>query len=79
MVERGISRETVVDALLKGDLVEDYPDAAPYPAVLLVSKNEPPIHVVASFDATSNVAFVITVYEPDLVHFLPGFRRRRQP
>ena len=32
MMERGISKETVIETLLNGEVIEDYPDEMPYPS-----------------------------------------------
>ncbi|MDR4507893.1 MAG: DUF4258 domain-containing protein [Candidatus Brocadiaceae bacterium] len=36
MMERNISRETVRDVLLEGEIVENYPDDKPYPSALFL-------------------------------------------
>jgi hypothetical protein len=39
---------------------------------------EEPFHVVAAFDSLSEYCFVITAYKPDLEHFEPNYKTRRQ-
>jgi len=36
MMERGISRETVKEVLLNGEIIENHPDDKPYPSALLL-------------------------------------------
>lgn len=36
-----------------------------------------PLHVVYAIDHEKGIIVFITVYEPDLEHWLPGFERRR--
>ena len=78
MMERDISREVVTEVLISGEIVEDYPDDQPYPSVLILGWNrKKPIHVVAAFDPESEWCIVITAYRPDLEHFEPDYRTRR--
>ena len=80
MVERGITRSEVKTVLLKGEQIEDYPEAYPLPAALFLGRShQRPLHVVAAFDSGLATVFVVTVYEPTLERFEPGFRRRRKP
>ena len=79
MMERGISRDTVKEVLLSGELIEDYPDDDPYPSALFLGwdKGEP-FHVVTALDSESGYCFIITAYRPDLEHFEPDYKTRRQ-
>ncbi len=79
MAERNIPQAAVKAALLKADRIEDYPDAYPLPAALFLDwLGERPLHVVAAVDVGTSKVCVITVYEPAIQHFEPGFRRRRK-
>ena len=79
MMGRGISRETVKKILLSGEIIENYPDDTPYPSALFFGWfEEEPFHVVAAFDSLSEYCFVITAYKPDLEHFEPNYKTRRQ-
>ncbi len=78
MLERGIARKHVIETLTGGEVIEDYPEATPFPSALLLGFfHDAPLHVVAGLDIESRHAFVITAYVPDLEHFEPGFRKRR--
>lgn len=79
MMERGISRTTVKEALLSGEPIEHYPDDRPYPSALFLgwTKGEP-VHVVTAFDTESDYCFIITAYRPDLEHFESDYKTRRQ-
>jgi len=50
-----------------GEVIENYPDAYPTPAYLVLGFNttEEPIHSVWSYDRIRQVAKLITVYRPD--------------
>jgi len=78
MMKRGISRKTVKQVLLEGEIIEDYPDDKPFPAALFFGLFQgEPLHVVSAFDSLSGYCFVITVYRPDLDHFEPDYKTRR--
>jgi len=79
MVERGISREQVINVLLNGERIEDYPDDYPLPSALFLGwVEERPFHVVAAYSADRYTVYVITVYEPARTHFENDFRTRRK-
>jgi hypothetical protein len=79
MVKRVILRQEIKQVLLKGELIEDYPEDYPFPSALFSGgTKERPLHVVAAWDAIQIMVFIITVYEPDLDHFEPDLRTRRK-
>jgi hypothetical protein len=79
MMERGISREAVKEILMNGIIIEDYPEDKPYPSALFLGKIKgEPLHVVTAFDSSTGWCFIITAYRPDLEHFEPDFKTRRQ-
>lgn len=80
MAERNLTRREVLHAILSGEVLEDYPHDFPLPSALFFAFfKERPIHVVAAFDSAASVAYIITVYEPDLIHFEKDFKTRRKP
>ncbi len=79
MAERGIATADVKRVLRQGEVIEDYPDAYPLPAVLLLGRcGDRHLHVVAAVDGAAAMVYVITVYEPTLEHFEPDFRTRKK-
>lgn len=78
MLERGISRAEVGDAVARGEVIETYPSGKPFPACLVLGfPGTRPIHAVIGWDAAIETVYVVTVYEPDLEHFQADFRTRR--
>lgn len=77
-LERGISRAEVVSAIMSGEVIEVYPMDRPYPSYLILHVEVEPVHVVAAADPAAKICHVITAYRPDLEHFEPDFRARRQ-
>jgi hypothetical protein len=78
MFERRVSTEDVRAVLTHGERIEDYPEDKPFPSYLILSwvKNRP-LHVVAADNIEDRETFVITVYEPDLTEWEPGFKKRK--
>ena len=77
MMERDIYRSDVKQVLLKGELVEKYPDDHPFPSGLFLGFIEnKPLHVVAAVDKEADWCYIVTCYKPDLEHFQPDFKTR---
>ena len=78
MLERGVARRDVMDVLLTGEVIEEYPTDYPYPSVLMLGKpHDMPLHVVVAFDSKLEMIFIITAYRPDVLHFLDDYKTRR--
>jgi hypothetical protein len=79
MMERGISRDEVKQALLDGELIEEYPNDNPFPSGLILGFiNEIPLHVVLGIDKETNYCYIITAYWPDLEYFESDYKTRRK-
>ncbi|MBM3475951.1 MAG: DUF4258 domain-containing protein [Armatimonadetes bacterium] len=77
--ERGIPRAAVLEAVLTGVLIEDYPDDQPHPSALFLGGVEPEaLHVVVAMDAVADWAYIITAYRPDPRKFGDDLRTRRE-
>ena len=78
MFERQLDVNEVREVIDNGELVEDYIDDEPYPSQLLLGwSGKRPIHVVVADNTVVNQLIVVTVYEPDLAEWEPGFKRRK--
>jgi hypothetical protein len=79
MFEREISEDDVRQALSTGKIIETYPEDKPYPSRLVLGwTGSRPIHIVAADNVDQSVTIIITVYEPDLDRWGPGFEMRRE-
>lgn len=79
MMERGISRNAVIETLLHGEIIEDYQDEVPYPCALFLGwDKKQPLHVVAAIDTLIGRCFIITAYRPDKEHFESDYKTRRK-
>ena len=78
MLERSLTRSDVKEAIVKGIVIEEYRDDAPFPSCLIayIAPHQP-LHVVVSFDKEANALYVITAYVPDTLHFEEDLITRR--
>lgn len=77
LLERNLSRMQIIQAIQTGEVIEQYPDALPYPCALFHTVAEGrAVHVVAASDGA--MVWVITAYEPDEQHFESDLKTRRK-
>jgi hypothetical protein len=77
----GIFARDVLAKVSEGIVVEDYPDYAKGPCVLVLQQDRrgEPMHVVWGIPkGASSPAVLITAYRPDPDRWEPGFVRRRR-
>jgi len=78
MFERKISDGDILEVLEAGKVIENYPTDQPYPSCLKFGYSAGrPIHVVVADNSAEQSLIIITVYEPDLDTWEPGFERRK--
>jgi hypothetical protein len=78
MFQRQINIDDVHNVLISGEIIEDYPGDIPYPSYLMIGWcGSRPVHIVAADNATAHETIIITVYEPDLINWENGFKRRK--
>ena len=81
LAAHGIFTRDVFAAVADGIVVEDYPDYAKGPCVLVLQRdrNGEPIHALWGIPrGASSPAVLVTAYRPDAERWLPDFRRRRR-
>jgi len=73
-----IKDREVVEAVLNGKIIEVYPDDEPYPSCLILGRTSEnrPIHIVCAYSSESDLAIIITVYQPDPNRWV-DFERRK--
>ena len=78
MQERNIEPTDVIRSINNGKIIEQYPQAYPYPACLILGTNvnNSFIHVVIGFG--SGFVWMITAYEPDENEWTNGFSERKE-
>lgn len=78
MFQRGITPVAVKEALLKGKIIEDYPDDEPYPSRLVLGwDRDRPLHIVVAENVQAGENIIVTVYEPDSAQWKAGFEKRK--
>jgi len=79
LAERNIKQKTIIEVILSGEVIEDYPHDKPFPSCLIFKMIEgKPYHVVVGFDSEYKKTYIITAYNPSLDKFEPDFRTRRK-
>ena len=79
MRERGIRADEVKEALINGEIIEDYLEDRPLPSCLVLgyTEKQKPIHVVVAIDLDDWIIWVITVYSPSDEEWENGYKRRK--
>ncbi len=74
MIQRGITRQDVKDAIPEGEIIEEYPDDYPYPSCLISGNNR--LHVVCGIG--EGWLWIITAYYPAEDKWEPDLKTRRR-
>ena len=76
--QRGIVTDDIVNAVMTGEIIEDYPDDYPFPSCLVCGKSAEGriIHVCMSDNGESSK--VITAYYPDPEKWEEDFKTRKE-
>ena len=71
--------EEIFYSVIKGEIIEDYPNDKPYPSCLVYGNNfkDEPIHSVWGLNEENGWAVLITVYKPDPERWV-DFRQRKK-
>jgi len=73
--ERGINYSDVTQAILTGEIIEQYPDPYPSCLILAVSNSDKPIHVVTGLG--DDKLWIISTYFPTLDKWESDYRTRK--
>lgn len=71
--QRGIDPDEVEQAIMTGEIIEDYPDDYPYPSCLILGGNK--LHVVCGMG--NGRMWVITAYRPSLDKWETDLKTRK--
>ncbi len=73
IIERGIELSEVKQAILCGEIIEDYPNDYPYPSCLVLGCG---LHVVAGIG--DGCMWLITAYRPDPAKWESDMKTRKE-
>ena len=80
MFQRKINEQEVKQVVAMGQTIEAYPTDKPFPSRLILGwSGSRPLHVVAADNAEAKETIIVTVYQPDIAEWEPGFTRRKRP
>ncbi|MDR0842092.1 MAG: DUF4258 domain-containing protein [Acidobacteriota bacterium] len=75
MLERSISYDDVLNAVMTGEIIEEYPTDHPYPSYLILGTERYPLHIVCGFG--NKQLFIITTYKPDAEKWSEDWKTRK--
>lgn len=80
IAERNILQRSVLDIIAACDIIKEYPDDKPFPSALFTGEDDEgqSLHVVASIEIEQDWVYIITAYNPGLLHFEEDYRKRRK-
>jgi len=78
LIKRNIPKADVKNALLNGEIIEQYPTDYPYPSCLVLglTLKQLYLHVVGAIGNES--LFMITAYYPNRDKWMPDFKTRKE-
>jgi len=73
---RGIALQDIQQAIVRGEIIERYPDDMPYPSCLVFGYSHGrPLHVVVGI--SEDMLWVITAYDPNPDKWQDDFKTRK--
>lgn len=77
MFQRNITADEIIEAILNGKIIEEYPDDYPHPSCLIlgITLRKRVLHIVVGI--TDTRIWIITVYEPTTDRWNKDFTERR--
>jgi len=75
---RGINTDDVINALINGEIIEQYPNDYPFPSCLVLghTNDEKALHIVCGSNEVE--LWLITAYFPSAIEWTEDFKQRRQ-
>jgi len=77
MQERNIEPTDVIRCIESGIIIEQYPQAYPYPACLIYGSSDYIEHIHLVLGYGNGLIFIVTVYEPDEDEWENGYTVRK--
>ena len=76
--EDDISEKELIETILNGGMIEDYPDDKPFPSCLILGRTKEgrTIHSVCAYSEEDEMTIIITAYEPIISRWIDYKYRR---
>jgi hypothetical protein len=76
---RGISTSDVFTVLLTGQIIEQYPNAKPYPECLMMAfvRTQQPLYVAVAYNAQREYIYIVTVHWLDPARWQDPWTRKQ--
>ena len=78
LLQRNITQNDVENALLNGEIIEEYEDSYPYPSCLVygINLNNKVLHIVCG--SNGEELWIITAYYPDNIEWERNLKTRKE-
>lgn len=78
LLQRGIEQKSIEEALLDGEIIEEYEDDYPYPSCLVygISLDNKIMHIVCG--SNGEELWLITAYYPDAIEWKTDYKTRKE-
>lgn len=78
LLQRNISQDDIIKAILNGQIIEEYENDYPYPSCLIfgTTLNKKVLHIVCG--TNENEVWIITAYYPDSMEWNSDFKTRKE-
>ena len=78
LLQRNITQNDVENALLNGEIIEEYEDSYPYPSCLVygINLNDKVLHIVCG--SNGEELWIITAYYPDNIEWKRDLKTRKE-
>ena len=78
LLQRNITQNDVENALLNGEIIEEYEDSYPHPSCLVygINLNNKVLHIVCG--SNGEELWIITAYYPDNIEWERDFKTRKE-
>lgn len=78
LLQRNINQEDVENAILTGEIIEEYENDYPYPSCLVygINLNNRVLHVVCGIG--NDELWIITAYYPDISNWNEDLKKRKE-
>ena len=74
--QRGILLKDIIDCIMTGEIIEQYPDDYPYPSCLVLGNKNKPLHTVVGTNGSQ--LWIVTAYYPSPEKWMDDLKTRKE-